>query len=379
MKKIALLVLTITISLTMAFGVSAKSSLTIKKVTNKSKKVTITFPSKAKWKVKIYAKKANKKKYKKIVSLTTPKVSSTEIKIKKQSKRSTIKVITNKKGKKKTYSSKIKVVAYTKKKNNSNKNISKNASPKTFNASPKTSDDSKLVYDFEGSWREYYKKLNEVDEGVNIYQKNDYLLIDDFGGTKRYGFICGSTNQCIRWYNEGEYNDIMNEVKKIIKATVNDNMSDQEKGFRLGAYLAKNVKTPESGSPHLYDCLINKKSMCMGLAEAYSILCKYIGIDCECVYNDGHMWNIMKVGKYWYMTDVFGMRSLSSLKTMRYNYLRGFYEEGGGLELMETVKICFKTNEFLKAHPSTDLSFIRQSKKDGTPYILDSELEKQIA
>ena len=368
MKKILLLVLTIAMSLTMAFGVNAKSSLTIKKVTNKSKKVTITFPSKAKWKVKVYAKKANKKKFKKIASLTTPKVSSTEIKIKKQSKSSTIKVITNKKGKKKTYSSKIKVVAYTQKKNNSNKNISKNDSPKT-------SDDSKLVYDFEGSWREYYKKLNEVDEGVNIYQENDYLLIDDFGGTKRYGFICGSTNQCIRWYNEDEYNDIMNEVKKIIKATVNDNMSDQEKGFRLGAYLAKNVKTPESGSPHLYDCLINKKSMCMGLAEAYSVLCKYIGIDCECVYNDGHMWNIMKVGKYWYQTDVFGMRQFIKYNQMYNEYLGGFYSSDSH---WDSVNACFKTDEFIKSHPSTDLSFVLQSKKDGTPYILCSEIEKSL-
>ena len=61
MKKISLLVLTIAMSLTMAFGVSAKSSLTIKKVTNKSKKVTITFPSKAKWKVKVYAHSSSSK------------------------------------------------------------------------------------------------------------------------------------------------------------------------------------------------------------------------------------------------------------------------------------------------------------------------------
>ena len=375
MKKIALLVLTITISLTMAFGVSAKSSLTIKKVTNKSKKVTITFPSKAKWKVKVYAKKVNKKKFKKIASLTTPKVSSAEIKIKKQSKSSIIKVITNKKGKKKTYSTKIKVVEYTSKKsasNNSNNNKSTDNQTQTCNNSSNSS--SGVTADT--YWWDYYKTSDPDFKLLNSYTLIDVAHDDGSGENITYAFICGSTIHSVRWYYKSEYDAIMNEVKKIVKESqITDTMTDQEKGFRLGSWLAKNIKVPKSGSPDIYGCLINKESMCMGLAEAYSVLCKYVGIDCDCVYNEGHEWNIMKVGKYWYQTDVYGMRMMVKYQQMYTDYLRGFYDSAS---FWDSLNSCFKTNEFIKSHPSTDLSFVLQSKKDGTPYILGSELEKLV-
>ena len=68
-----------------------------------------------------------------------------------------------------------------------------------------------------------------------------------------------------------------------------------------------------------YGALVNKKAVCSGYARAYQFLLNRLGVDCVCITGQGnavdrdialrykqsdHMWNCVKKGPSWYMTDV---------------------------------------------------------------------------
>ena len=110
MKKLVLAITTVTLVMTMAFSVSAKSTLNVSKITSTTTKVKVTFPKKAKYKlvVKVNGKTAYKKKIKKRVKKVT-------IKIKKQKSGARVVFKATNLKTKKSYKKTVKVVGVVKK------------------------------------------------------------------------------------------------------------------------------------------------------------------------------------------------------------------------------------------------------------------------
>ncbi len=380
MKKLITLTIAICISMALILNVNAKQTVAVSRITTKSTKVTVQLPKKAKWTVTVYrfkkyvAKKRGKKKavWKKLKKLTVKsKVTTVTIPISKQKKDKKIKLVA-KSGKKK-FTVKTTVKKYVAKKGDKKENPTVIVPDNNNN----TSSDG-VKFDFDAYWEDYYlRDLNNdyyKDFGFKPFsQVNNYLLVDkdSDGNIIEYGFIVGSTVHSVVWYEPEKYKVIMNQVKEIIKSlNINNSMTEQEKAFRICRYIVENTPVSDS-SAYIYECLIEHKARCMGLSQSYSLLCRYVGIESDCIYSDilMHEWNIIKIGSWWYYIDVFGERSFK-LKSGMF-FLQSFYEQGSD---MEKSNSCFKTNNFTKKHPYNDISYIQQCQKDGTPYMTWQEL-----
>ena len=110
MKKLVLVITTVALVMTMAFGVSAKSTIKVSKITSTTTKVKVTFPKKAKYKllVKVNGKTEYKKKTKK-------KVKKVTIKIKKQKSGTRVVFKATNLKTKKSYKKTVKVVGVVQK------------------------------------------------------------------------------------------------------------------------------------------------------------------------------------------------------------------------------------------------------------------------
>ena len=110
MKKLVLVITTIALVMTMAFGVSAKATIKVSKITSTTTKVKVTFPKKAKYKllVKVNGKTEYKKKTKK-------KVKKVTIKIKKQKSGARVVFKATNLKTKKSYKKTVKVVGVAQK------------------------------------------------------------------------------------------------------------------------------------------------------------------------------------------------------------------------------------------------------------------------
>lgn len=381
MKKLITLTIAICISMALILNVNAKQTVAVSRITTKSTKVTVQLPKKAKWTVTVYrlkkyvAKKGNKRGkkkavWKKLKKLTVKsKVTTVTIPISKQKKDKKIKLVA-KSGKKK-YTVKTTVKKYVAKKGDKKEGTTVVA-PENNN----TSSDG-VKFDFDAYWEDYYlRDLNNdyyKDFGFKPFsQVNNYLLVDkdSDGNIIEYGFIVGSTVHSVVWYEPEKYKVIMNQVKEIIKSlNINNSMTEQEKAFRICRYIVENTPVSDS-SAHIYECLIEHKAMCMGLSQSYALLCRYVDIECECVYSNVlmHEWNIIKIGNWWYNTDIYGERSLKLKSGMDFTQPFGKYPDS------DKVNNCFKTNTFKEKHPYNDISYIQQCQKDGTPYLTWQEL-----
>ena len=95
-------------------------------------------------------------------------------------------------------------------------------------------------------------------------------------------------------------------VKRILK-DVDPAWSDMDKALYLHEYLCLNCEYDSTlTKATIYDCLVGKKAMCQGYAMAYQYLLEQMDVSCECVKSDmlNHMWNMLKIGKKYYMVDV---------------------------------------------------------------------------
>ncbi|MCC8043429.1 MAG: hypothetical protein LIO69_08005 [Oscillospiraceae bacterium] len=53
-----------------------------------------------------------------------------------------------------------------------------------------------------------------------------------------------------------------------------------------------------------YGALVDGEATCAGYSLAYMYVMEKLGIDCICVVNDDHVWNMIKIGDSWYHVDV---------------------------------------------------------------------------
>ena len=231
--------------------------------------------------------------------------------------------------------------------------------------------------DWDGKWEDVAKKLKKYLKEDITEITDSILKYDECTGETRYGFITSPFWIDIDWYNEKEYKEIMAELKRIVEvAHISDEMTAQEKAYRLGRYLAKNIDyyLPDHEQT-VYGTLFNRKTVCGGYSHTYAVLCRYIGIKCDYVETDeiiNHAWNIIKLGDYWYSVDI---TEANSFRNSRYIPLPFFREwdyvgEKKWIHLRE--KYC--TPEYKIMHPIDTMSYNMRCKQEGMPYLTDEEL-----
>lgn len=103
-------------------------------------------------------------------------------------------------------------------------------------------------------------------------------------------------------------------VEEVIKNLDLDELSDYEKVKRIYNYLVKNVSYDQEIEKRdgyiaysAYAALIDGRAVCQGYANLLYRLCLEVGVDCRIVSgtcsNEGHAWNIIKIGSYYYHAD----------------------------------------------------------------------------
>ncbi|MCQ2079445.1 MAG: hypothetical protein MJZ38_05270 [archaeon] len=91
------------------------------------------------------------------------------------------------------------------------------------------------------------------------------------------------------------------EVSRIASACLSECSTDLEKEQFIHDYLADTVTYThetcvEDGSEYTaYGALVEHKAVCMGIAIAARMLLNRVGVDCGCVSNKEHMWNVVRV------------------------------------------------------------------------------------
>lgn len=106
---------------------------------------------------------------------------------------------------------------------------------------------------------------------------------------------------------EPESQNKMNKKIKQIAKEVKPGWSDLSKALYLHDYLVmKNQYDMTFTKFTAYHNLVEKTSVCQGYSEAYYLLCKEVGLECEIVNSRAlnHAWNIVKINGKKYHVDV---------------------------------------------------------------------------
>lgn len=122
------------------------------------------------------------------------------------------------------------------------------------------------------------------------------------------------------WPTDLYYADtVRSELDRIYKEELNLNgKSEYEKIKAIHDWICDHVTYDHSGC--LGDCVMSMmfptnthsavsallfgRSVCQGYANLFGIMCTDYGIECKYIYNDEHVWNMVKCGGKWYYVDV---------------------------------------------------------------------------
>lgn len=118
----------------------------------------------------------------------------------------------------------------------------------------------------------------------------------------------------IYFTTEEQENKVAEKVKEVIDELELDGLSDYEKVRKIYSYITNNVdydKEIDQKEGYLsysaYAALIDGKAVCQGYANLFYRLCLEAGIDCRIVAgtcrDEGHAWNIINIGDYYYHCD----------------------------------------------------------------------------
>lgn len=99
-------------------------------------------------------------------------------------------------------------------------------------------------------------------------------------------------------------------VGRIVKMCTDNCRTDFEKELFVHNYLADTVTYTDE--THIDDmtehtcvgALLEGKAVCEGIAKAASLILNKVGVDCGCVVNDTHMWNVVRLDGECYNLDI---------------------------------------------------------------------------
>ena len=104
-------------------------------------------------------------------------------------------------------------------------------------------------------------------------------------------------------------NIFKNQLSGVISTLTRTSSSDEAVALASEQVAYNNIcdtvdyNTGASYNQSSYSAIVNKQSVCAGYSEAFELYCTYAGIDCIVVTSDGHEWNQVKLGDYWYVVD----------------------------------------------------------------------------
>ena len=104
-------------------------------------------------------------------------------------------------------------------------------------------------------------------------------------------------------------NNFKKQLTNVINKMTRTSSADEAVALASEQVAYNNVcdtvdyNTRASYNQSSYSAIINKQSVCAGYSEAFELYCTYAGIDCVVVTSDGHEWNQVKLGDYWYVVD----------------------------------------------------------------------------
>lgn len=244
------------------------------------------------------------------------------------------------------------------------------------------------IYNGEVNWGEdnIDKLLAQVEKSPTykgtLYKLNEYTIFNK-DSNKEYGIIINPYYSQVQWYTKSDYNRIINEIKKYVSEShITNEMSDQEKAYRVGRYIVNHIDYDlKVDGQTIEQALFEHKTVCAGYSRTFALICRYMGINCDYVYTSGfevdgqnlnHAWNYIKLNDYYYRVDL--TRAFVSKNS--YSIVCGFFY--GENDLNEDYKKYldnkFKTTEYKKSHKLDDETYNIRCKKEGVECLSSKEL-----
>lgn len=235
------------------------------------------------------------------------------------------------------------------------------------------------IYNGEVNWGEdnIDKLLAQVEKSPTykgtLYKLNEYTIFNK-DSNKEYGIIINPYYSQVQWYTKSDYNKIINEIKKYVSEShITNEMSDQEKSYRLARYIVNHIDYVYSTHEQTIEgTLFNKQTVCAGFSKTYALICRYVGIDCDYVYSPYHAWNYVKMGKYYYVTDLTGAYFSRKQNTGVDDMLQSYSKVAD--EDKETMEDIFKANMYKKSHNVDSMNYLERCEKDGIAHLTRYEL-----
>lgn len=125
----------------------------------------------------------------------------------------------------------------------------------------------------------------------------------------------GSTEAELHFFYEPER---LEEIGRLLDRTVSRIVgmcgescsTDYEKELFVHDYLANNVEYDRSSNAYDHaaqtqvGALLEGRAVCEGISKAAALLLQEAGVDCGCLFNREHMWNVIRLDGEYYHLDV---------------------------------------------------------------------------
>ena len=160
-------------------------------------------------------------------------------------------------------------------------------------------------------------KAKKLSEKKNYFFKIEGTMVD---GNKISSNICKKVKvrgnyrkgtSWGKWLNRKQRAFVKNKVAQIVNCKINQQNDTFHKVKMINDWMRSRTSYSEQGKNYYnaYGLLHNKKASCWGFASAFKAICDGAGIKSHIVYankkafNPYHAWNMVKVGKKWYVID----------------------------------------------------------------------------
>lgn len=155
----------------------------------------------------------------------------------------------------------------------------------------------KVFYCFMFENPQYYFMRNSVvySETTNMMTVGLYKVFSD--GNTRAEYTRRFAEQLQSWDEQVNAAQTPAEKEQLIHKIVCDNVTYHE---------TMNVDDPDDkqmSQSCISAVLFEKKTVCAGYAQLFSLLCNRAGITCVTVTSPGHAWNKVRMGNVWYNVD----------------------------------------------------------------------------